>query len=83
MSELSRLRWRCRRGIKEMDIIFQRFLEQQYPTLSAEQIVCFDQLLDETDMDIMDWILERSEPENIGYVELVKVFRQLKPEQKK
>ncbi len=79
MSELSRLRWRCRRGIKEMDIILQRCLEQNYPTLSPQQKILFDQILNETDLDILDWILGRSQPDNAEYEELVQLFRQLKP----
>jgi len=80
MSELSRIRWRCRRGIKEMDLILQRFLEQDYPTLAPQQIVLFDQILDETDLDILDWILGRSQPDNTEYEQLIHLFRQRKPE---
>ncbi len=79
MSELSRLRWRCRRGIKEMDLILQGCLEQNYPTLSAQQKTLFDQILDETDLDILDWILGRAQPDNAEYEELIQLFRQLKP----
>jgi antitoxin CptB len=79
MSELSRLRWRCRRGIKEMDIVLQRFLEQTYPTLTTRQQQNFDHILDESDLDIMDWILGRSIPENRDYEDLISLFRQHKP----
>ena len=81
MSELSRLRWRCRRGIKEMDIVLQRFLEQGYPALSTQQQIYFDQILDESDLDIMDWILGRSSPEHGNYDELIDLFRQHQPGQ--
>nr|WP_309544955.1 succinate dehydrogenase assembly factor 2 [Alkalilimnicola ehrlichii] len=37
MSELSRLRWRCRRGTKELDIMFERFLAVGYEGLSTEE----------------------------------------------
>jgi antitoxin CptB len=81
MSDLSRLRWRCRRGIKEMDIVLQGFLEQNYPDLSEQQQINFDQILDESDLDIMDWILGRSSPEHSNYDELIALFRQQQPEQ--
>ena len=80
MSENSRLRWRCRRGIKEMDIVLQRFLEKKYPHLSPQLQAQFDLILDESDLDIMDWMLGRSSPENVNYNELIKMFRQHKPE---
>ena len=79
MSELSRLRWRCRRGIKEMDLILQYFLEHVYAGLSPQQQTLFEQILDETDLDIMDWITSRSEPENKDYEVLIHLFRQHKP----
>jgi antitoxin CptB len=38
MTELSRLRWLCRRGMKELDVVMSRYLEQHYATASgAEQ----------------------------------------------
>jgi antitoxin CptB len=80
MSEHSRLRWRCRRGIKEMDIVLQRFLENNYPALSPQLQAQFELILDESDLDIMDWILGRSSPENSNYDDLIQLFRQHKPE---
>jgi len=79
MNELSRLRWRCRRGIKEMDLILQAFLERKYSSLSLQEKVLFDKILDETDLDIMDWILGRSQPDNSEYNVLIELFRQAKP----
>ena len=80
MSTQSRLQWRCRRGIKEMDIVCQRFLAQHYPSLSQEQQALFSDILDESDLDILDWILGRSEPQREEYRALIEVFRELKPE---
>ena len=80
MSTQSRLEWRCRRGMKEMDLVCQRFLAQHYPSLSAEQQALFSDLLDENDLDILDWILGRSEPRRPEYQGLIAIFRELKPE---
>ena len=63
-----------------MDLIFERFLDQYYSSLSPQQIQVFDQLLDETDLDIMDWILMRTEPDKNEYVELLNMFRQFRPD---
>lgn len=54
--------WRCRRGIREMDLLLQRFVENHYHGLSETEQQQFSQLLEETDMDIMDWIMQRREP---------------------
>ena len=62
MSNQSSLKWRCRRGIREMDILFQRFLEKHFDNLSTEEQEIFEQLLDESDMDILAWIMDKSKP---------------------
>ena len=42
---LARLRWRCRRGLLELDLILGTFLEQRYPHLPADEQVAFERLL--------------------------------------
>ena len=78
MSDLSRLRWRCRRGIKEMDLVFQGFLEQEYQQLNEQDKALFEKILDESDLDILDWILGHKDVTNTEYAELIEKFRQLK-----
>ena len=56
------LRWRCRRGIREMDLLLQTFIDKYFDTLSAEEITAFENLLEQPDLDIMDWIMGRSDP---------------------
>ena len=48
----ARLLWRCRRGIKEMDIILQEFINLSYDQLNDEDKNAFSKLLDEQDLDI-------------------------------
>jgi len=57
--ELNRLRWRCRRGMLELDLVLARFLEENYAHLTAQQRQEFDQLLDLQDHDL--WHLVRGE----------------------
>ncbi len=58
----SNLLWRCRRGIREMDLLLQGFVEKYYDTLPAQEQTAFAQLLDQADLDIMDWIMGRTDP---------------------
>lgn len=53
--ELQRVRWRCRRGLLELDIVLGRFI-QQYPGLSTQQKLAFDGLLDMPDNELWDMI---------------------------
>ncbi len=59
MKELERVRWRCRRGLLELDIVLGRFIEQHYPGLDEAQRVAFDVLLDMPDTALWDMIAGR------------------------
>ena len=80
MNELSRLRWRCRRGIREMDLLLQGFLDASYPELSAAERRAFERLLDEPDLDLFEWICGRAEPHDPDYRALVGRLRGLRPD---
>jgi len=59
--ELQRLRWRCRRGLLELDIVLGRFVEHRYPTLNEQQRIVFDELLDMADNDLWDTVTGNKE----------------------
>lgn len=67
----AQLRWRCRRGTREMDLLLLRFLERQYPHLDAREQSLFGALLDETDPDLYAWITGQSEPSNPDYLPII------------
>jgi antitoxin CptB len=54
--ELERVRWRCRRGLLELDIILQRFVDAHYAKLDETEIRQFETLLDLSDNDLWDMI---------------------------
>ena len=58
----SQLLWRCRRGVRELDILMTRFVEQFYDQMSEQEQAQFEKLLDVQDPTIMDWIFERETP---------------------
>ena len=43
--QMQRLRWRCRRGLLELDVVLKNFLDQGYALLSPAERETFDQLL--------------------------------------
>ena len=59
MKEFERVRWRCRRGMLELDIILQRFMDKHYRHLSSEEKLQFDKLLTLADNDLWDLICTR------------------------
>jgi antitoxin CptB len=56
-----RLLWRSRRGLLENDLVLSRFFEAYPAPLSDEQIAGLDELLEQTDNDLLDLILVRQE----------------------
>ena len=74
MSADSNILWRCRRGIREMDLLLQRFVSRHYKDLTDEQKQSFSSLLDEADLDIMDWIMGRKPAPTKEYRNLIKLI---------
>jgi antitoxin CptB len=63
MADFERIRWRCRRGLLELDLVLEAFLARGYERLDAGQRRLFDELLDRPDNDLLDLALGRREPE--------------------
>lgn len=57
MSELSRLRWLCRRGMKELDLVLTNYLERHYPDADETQRSGFRKLLNLQDPELYGVIL--------------------------
>jgi antitoxin CptB len=56
--------WRCRRGVRELDVLFTEFLNREYATLDADTQAAFQQLLEVQDPTIMDWLFDRIAPDD-------------------
>lgn len=74
MADASRLEWRCRRGVRELDLIFRRFLDGPWASLAQDERLAFERLLDEADADILAWILQQ-QPMKAEYAGLIDVLR--------
>lgn len=59
---LQRVRWRCRRGLLELDIVLGRFIDKCYPSLDEAQRSTFDEMLDLPDTEFWDLITGNKEP---------------------
>jgi len=73
--EWNRLRWRCRRGKLENDLILDRFLAARGAELGADELVALDRLLDLTDEALWDLIAGRAEPQDPRLAPLVEALR--------
>ena len=63
MSDLARLRWRCRRGMRELDQLLGWYLEQRYAGVDDATKAAFSTLLDQQDPQLWSWLSGRGTPE--------------------
>jgi len=78
VSELSRLRWRCRRGTTELDRLLNRFLDAEshgYAALDAKGREQFETLLTCEDDQLIDWLLSGQRPTESALVDIVQQIR--------
>jgi len=61
--DLSRLRWRCRRGLLENDLFVERFFRHHEETITTRQAAGLTALMDLPDNDLLDLLLARKAPE--------------------
>jgi len=53
----AKLRWRCHRGMLELDIILMRFLDVCFDDLSNDERLLFEEMLKEPDPDLYAWLM--------------------------
>ena len=59
---LSKLKWRCRRGLLENDLFVEKFFGKHEASLTVRQAKGLDDLMDLSDNDLLDLLLKRKEP---------------------
>jgi antitoxin CptB len=69
------LRWRMRRGMKELDLVLTRWAEANYPTASEHQREAFDALLLREDPDIWSWLMGYADAPEGATCELIDALR--------
>ncbi len=71
---LSKLRWRCRRGLLENDLFIEQFFARHESGLTVRQAEALGVLMDLSDNDLLDLLLGRTIPkgdlahENVTHV---------------
>jgi antitoxin CptB len=57
----NRLKWQCRRGLLELDLVLERFLRREAEQLTDEELVRLRELLETGDNELWDIVIGRSE----------------------
>jgi antitoxin CptB len=73
--ELNRLRWRCRRGMLENDLILERFLDARGEAITDGEIAALGRLLELSDNELWDLLSGRQESEDAAVKPLLEALR--------
>jgi len=68
------LRWKSRRGMKELDVLLEAFFDQQAESLLAGGWPQLEELLAQEDDVLFDWISGRNLPANPDLLKLIKIL---------
>jgi antitoxin CptB len=74
---INKLRWRCRRGTLELDLMLLRYLDSRYIVADGAEQLAFLQLLELEDTDLMRYLMGEQLPTDQNLVHLVLAIRAL------
>ena len=71
----NRLSWAARRGMLELDLLLQPFVENEYEKLNQEDKMRFEVLLEKDDQTLLQWFLNLDEPRDQNIKRIVDLIR--------
>lgn len=74
-ADKARLAWRCRRGMLELDLLLQGFLDQAYEGLGREQQQCFERLLALPDQSLFDYLIQQQDASETEFADVIARIR--------
>ena len=78
MDSIAKIKWRCRRGTKELDFLLEEYLLKHYNQANVEEQRLFIELLGLQDSQLIWFLLGDQLPEAEGLARLVKKIRKNK-----
>ena len=57
-NEINRIKWKCRRGMREIDLLLREFSKKSIKNLSNKDLSLFDEILDYDDQKLYDFIFK-------------------------
>jgi antitoxin CptB len=73
--QFDRLRWRCRRGLLELDVILRQFLDEQYSALTTTEREAFEKLLTTSDNTLLAYMQGTEIPTEKELMQIVSKIR--------
>lgn len=72
---MSKIRWQCRRGMLELDLLLLDFVEKKYEKLNEIEKQQFESLLTHSDQDLYQWLTGMSNPDSLELQSIVEKVR--------
>ena len=69
--DIKHLRWKCRRGMLELDYLLLKFFDLHFEKLSSKEQVLFASLLEYPDTDLYQWLIKQQAPESKEIEQLI------------
>ena len=63
-TDINKTKWKCRRGLRELDLLFRRYSEDKLDSLSQEDFKMFNSILDLEDQPLYDFIFKNESLNN-------------------
>jgi antitoxin CptB len=76
---MARLRWRCRRGMRELDVLLTRYLDRVWGGASPAERDAFAQLVEMQDPDLFGYLVGRNTPTEESQRAVIACIRSLEP----
>ena len=73
--ERERIRWHCRRGMLELDLVLSRFMERHFDGLDPQGLEAFASLLARTDPELLDLVMGHDETSVPGERDVLSLIR--------
>ncbi len=72
--DYARVKWACRRGMLELDLIFEPYVDKCYPHASKQEQALFDRFLESSDQDLYDWLLKKKAPHPAEFSDMIEIL---------
>ncbi len=76
----NRLRWACRRGMLELDLILEPFVEGHFELLEESDQLRFETLLECEDQNLFLWLMKRGQPDSPDLQRIVRIIHESRPQ---
>lgn len=74
--DIGRLIWRCRRGMKELDLLLTGYLRERWVTASVTEKAAFERILELPDPVLAAYLMERESPPDQDLQQLLAILRE-------